>query len=503
MEQSIRFWCPIEKAKDAVDPSTGEPIMRLGGIASTADEDADGEFLDPQGFDIEPLIKSGFVNWHHQAKGQPNTIIGEPSKAEIRPEGLYIETDLYPSSAIACEVWELANTLEKDSKTRRLGYSIEGKVLKRKSEDKTSPDYKHVEKAIITGVAITHMPKNPKTFANIIKGEGTGCEEEEDELEKQEEPKKDEKEEKSLSTENGRPLIREHVDGQEVKKTCYLTKSEVYERLFRDLSNITLLKAERIYNLIENISRMNNNKTVTEEDILKAYETLGLEYDEAAEQLAKGDGCCDPDGGKEKELAKSGEAEDEDDEPVIDDDDVEEEDDDDEDDDTEKAVEGDLYDRIDTLEKAIADSHRINTRYIKALGVMVKDTMQRLEKAASREEELLGIIKGQEETISDMNERLETILSDVPAPKSISAARPVERAFAKGSEDEMNKGGESKQVSMSKNPNLVAEILDQATFAKGYDSEFSKACTSFEATHTLPGSIIARVKNELGIEIVK
>ena len=63
------------------------------------------------------------------------------------------------------------NTLEKDSKTRRLGYSIEGKVLKRKSNDKNSPDYKHIEKAVITGVAITHMPKNPKTFANIIKGE--------------------------------------------------------------------------------------------------------------------------------------------------------------------------------------------------------------------------------------------------------------------------------------------------------------------------------------------
>ena len=47
------------------------------------------------------------------------------------------------------------------------------------------------------------------------------------------------------------------------------------------------------------------------------------------------------------------------------------------------------------------------------------------------------------------------------------------------------------------------ELLDQATFAKGYDEEFSKACTAYEAVHTLPANIIARMKNEFGVEIVK
>ena len=198
LENSFKFWCPIEKAQETIDPTTGEQVMRLGGIASTSDEDADGEFLDPKGFDIKPLMASGMVNWHHQAKGQPATIIGEPTKAEIRPEGLYIETDLYPSSKIACDVWELANTLEKDSKTRRLGYSIEGKVVKRKSNNKNSPDYKKIVKAIITGVAITHQPKNPKTFANIIKGEI------DDDMDDDEETK----EEKSLDTGRRRKQTR-------------------------------------------------------------------------------------------------------------------------------------------------------------------------------------------------------------------------------------------------------------------------------------------------------
>ena len=56
---------------------------------------------------------------------------------------------------------------------------------------------------------------------------------------------------------------------------------------------------------------------------------------------------------------------------------------------------------------------------------------------------------------------------------------------------------------MSKQPHVVAEILDQATFAKGFDDEFSKACTAFEANKALPANIIARIKNETGIEIVK
>ena len=73
LQNNFSFWCPISKAQEQlVDPTTGEQIMRLGGIASTSDEDSDGEFLDPKGFDIKPLLNSGVVNWHHQAKGNPS-----------------------------------------------------------------------------------------------------------------------------------------------------------------------------------------------------------------------------------------------------------------------------------------------------------------------------------------------------------------------------------------------------------------------------------------------
>ena len=56
--EKFNFWCPLDIQKSVIDPETGQEIMRLGGIASTSDEDSDGEFLDPKGFDIKPLINS-------------------------------------------------------------------------------------------------------------------------------------------------------------------------------------------------------------------------------------------------------------------------------------------------------------------------------------------------------------------------------------------------------------------------------------------------------------
>ena len=528
IEQAFTFWCPISKAAErVVDPTTGEEQMVLGGIASTADEDSDGEFLDPKGFDIKPLINSGLVNWHHQAKGQPATIIGEPRFAEIRKEGLYIETLLYPSSKIAQDVWELAQTLEKDSKTRRLGYSIEGKVLKRKSDDPKDPGYKHISKAVITGVAITHMPKNPKTFANIIKGE-IG----EDDLEEAEETVTTEtNESEGMDTKRGKALMKESVD-KRIKRTTF-GKAEVFERLFKDIPGIAIEKARQIYSLIDKIAHMEKKKTITEEDIQKAYEALGLEAPVAAEEVSKGDACggseevlskSDDEKGKEAEteeveekteeveeeetekgcggsskktLKKAKKAEDASEEETEETETEEEE--------TEEEVKKGGENRFDRIEKAIAASHQLNSKSIRALGVLVKGIMSDLHEARSENAELHELVKGQSEEISELRGALEAFGSQTPGRKSVSAARVVERTFAKSNENDFEKGEEVevKGISMSRQPNVVSEILDQATFAKGYDDEMSKACLSFEANHTLPANIIKRLKSEFNVEIVK
>lgn len=528
------FWCPLDIQKAVIDPETGQEVMRLGGIASTSDEDSDGEFLDPKGFDIKPLINSGMVNWHHQAKGQPATIIGEPSKAEIRPEGLYIETDLYPSSQIARDVWDLAQTLEKDSKTRRLGYSIEGKVVKRKSNDKKSPDYKKIVKAIITGVAITHQPKNPKTFANIIKGEID--EDFDDEVEE------------ALDTENGKALKKESVDKKLKNQT--FSKSESIEILFKYIPGIDIEKAEKIYLMTSKIANMSGRKRVTDEDISKAFEALGLDI-EPAEDIQKGEGCAANGGSTKKPIKKAktkktaedgddGDDTEGDDDGDDDGDDFEEakkakggkmkkgddtegdETDDDEPDDEEDDEDGKIFtkklkgskmkkggdggNRFDRIEKAMAVGYAGQTQLIRALGVMVKNSVQKTEEVLAKNDELLDIVKAQDETISVLSEKLEAYGSEPTGFKAHRNIAGVDRSFAKAEDVDITKGGKKSlgknQIPIT-NKKVVTDLLDQATFAKGYDEEFSKACTTYEASGALPANIIARIKNELGFEIVK
>lgn len=517
MNNEFKFWCPVD-IKKAVDDKTGEDIMLLGGIASTADEDSDGEFLDPKGFDIKPLIEKGLVNWHHQAKTNPGTIVGEPTVAEIRKDGLYIETKLYPSSSVAVDIWNLAKTLEADSKTRRLGYSIEGKVIERKSDNPSSPDYKKITKAIITGVAITHMPKNPKTFASIIKGEIDDIsdeEPEEEEVKTTKEPisSKDEnvdEEQKDLDTESGAALKKESVDG-EVKVNTF-SKSEVFESLFKDIPGIEIEKAEEIYLLIHNISSMAKKKSITNEDIVKAYDALGLDASESL--IAKADAETEDTEREEEETEDTDvdeeEADKPEDEATVDETDDEQS----EEEETEKKSlkKGNLFGRFDKIEKAVAVSHLNQTKYIKALGTMVKAQSENLEKAIDslklandKIDEQSEIIKGYENEIAELSERLEKYGSGGAAPRSIRHAQAVERNFDKGVEDDINKGGNDAGNRVSiKNHSAVAEILDQATFAKGgYDDEFSKACMHFEATKDLPANIISRIKSEFGVEIVK
>lgn len=506
-KNNFNFWCPIEISKAKND--AGEDIMLLGGIASTADEDSDGEFLDPKGFDIKPLIESGMVNWHHQAKTCPATIVGEPTKAEIKKEGLYIETMLYPSSQVARDIWDLAKTLDKDSSTRRLGYSIEGKVLERESNDKNSAGYKKITKAVITGVAITHQPKNPKTFANIIKGE-IDDDLEEDDVEKEKNTKK---EEKSLDTTSARPLIKEDLDHK--VKVLTFGKSMVMDKIFQDIPGISIEKAKKVYSLIKNISNMAKRKQVTEEDILKAYDALGLDSSEivkADDDTSEEDVVDTSDNEEEedddvkvKKAKTKKNAEEEDDEPM-----EEEETEEEEPEDTEKAVKkGNLFSRFERIEKAIATSHLNNASYIKALGVMVKSGNQNLEKAIKalnlaneKIDELSEINKAQQEEISSLSEQLAAFGSEVPAPKALRHSAPVERTFGKAQENELEKGGDNNSVSI-RDKAAVTEILDQATFHKGYDQEFSKACLDYEATGNITPNVISRIKNEFGISILK
>lgn len=336
IEQNFKFWVPATIEKGIPDKKTGKTAWKFKGIASTADTDTDGENLIPQGFDLSYFLSDGFVNWNHQSKNNPAAIIGEPTFAEIRPEGMYVEAELYQNSKVAESVWELGQVLDKSSKTRKLGFSIEGKVLQ-----KDPLNEKRITKAKITGLAITPSPKNKQTFADIIKGdisdnvweyEETGVTETDlivekgmiiditgengdritvdkflnidiikSETGKEEEDEEDETK-KSLDTAAGAAITPSNFSNQNphfkpdnknlknnssesfgsekinVNLKDKFTKSEVYERIFTEITT-DVEKANLIYSLVEKVEQKTNNemiKKISLDSIQKAFESLGI-----------------------------------------------------------------------------------------------------------------------------------------------------------------------------------------------------------------------------------
>jgi len=532
---TFRFYADalsISKAKN----KDGKDVMRLGGIASTNDEDSDGEFLDPSGFNTKYLEKSGIVNWHHGAKSNPETIIGEPSKVKIQPDGLYLEVDLYDSD-MARKVYNLAQTFEKSSKTRRLGFSIEGKATER---DKGNP--KIIKKANITGVAITHMPKNPNTLAQILKGEGVFDEEDDlssemsnledinksleselrkakialaDQILSDKDDEEDEETEKALATntESGQAVMPSHVDGQEKK----LTKGETYETIFSKFTDINVNEAKKVYQLIQKTAKMAKRNAPTESDINKAFDLLDnnevVEMDlekaiELSSEFLDNDGNIED---LEKELLKKGvsdelakeafdhfskadeeegeEEEEEDEEEVTKGDDEEEEEDDSDEEDMKKAIETD--DDSDEITKAVIKMSKNQDAYAKATGTLIKGLLDRNDDL--------------QKSMESMSERLEAIEGQSNGRKSIVRSRISERNF-EGSEIEKAHSEGQTVISARGNRKGLLNILEKAAFSpieKGVsndiDPQFEKAISVFESSGTIDKNTIQRLQSEMKV----
>ena len=285
-EQSdiFNFHVPISIVEKGGDK---KKEMVLGGIASTRDIDREGESLLPEGFDYKYLVNNGYINWHHQLSKNPDAVIGEPTMARVTPKGLYIEGKLYPNSDMAKKAYKLAKTLEDNSSNRRLGWSIEGKVIER---DPANP--RRVTKAKITGVALTPMPINPNTMVTIIKAMGGGDSEAYEVVPEElsanggqeyimDEPLKDGgyvklnnqgeivihlgkgySTTKAMNTTNASAIIPEDLEGDtkltlqnkkdEEVTNRLLSKGETYEYIFREYPSISPTQARMIYNKITN-----------------------------------------------------------------------------------------------------------------------------------------------------------------------------------------------------------------------------------------------------------
>jgi len=264
----FKFHLPVNLIKSG---EGSEKKMVLGGIASTMDKDSDGEYLDPKGFELDYLKQYGFSNWNHSK--DPSDIVGEIVSSKVDKQGLYLETELFSENPLAQNIYKLAEILHKKNSKRRLGFSIEGKVLER---DLLNP--KIVKRAKITGVAITPVPKNHNTIADIIKGEYSSDEElfkSEDSdlifdetsnegtritidseynisLYDKETGKPKKVVYKSLNTTSGEALMPESVE----ESTKKITKSEAFVKIFNKFPTISFENAEKVLNLITKVSTL-------------------------------------------------------------------------------------------------------------------------------------------------------------------------------------------------------------------------------------------------------
>lgn len=295
---TFEFFAPIEliKAKDGE-----QTIMKMKGVASTSTQDSDGEFLDPNGFQLDYFLNSGYMNWNHQTNKNPLAIIGKPTKAKIVKGKMNIECELFGKNPLAKDVYKLGEVLK--SQGMNLGFSIEGKVIER---DENDP--RKVKKAKITGCAITPNPKNQDAVAEIVKGHVNDYEELSKSMSAFEDMSEEEQEKAlAAASGSGQAISKESVDKDlkvltnqppKIKKKK-LNKSELIEQLTEEYPSNSIEEVLQIADLVYDIQKSldadrDKEKTieksiemnkVTPEAIEKAKQIL----DVADEEIAKGE----------------------------------------------------------------------------------------------------------------------------------------------------------------------------------------------------------------------
>lgn len=156
MQKDFNFVMPteIEKGKN------GE--WRIKGLASTEHLDLQGEIIKMNGLDITPLKDGrGVFNWDH--KPGPENVLGVIDAAEITTDGLFIEGYLLKNCEKAKAVYNILDSLKAGDR-KRIGLSVEGKVLKR-----SDMNGKIISGAKIDKVALTLDPVNPNTYSELVK----------------------------------------------------------------------------------------------------------------------------------------------------------------------------------------------------------------------------------------------------------------------------------------------------------------------------------------------
>jgi hypothetical protein len=142
--------------------------MRVGGVVSTQDLDRQQEVVVQDGLDFSPFLAHGWFNDNHGQKtvdvlGYP-TAAYQVTKGAMLPNGRRADKKGWWTEGYLLNtdegrrVYDLCAALQKTGGERRLGFSIEGKVLRRDKDDNS-----RIVAAEVRNVAITHCPVNTST----------------------------------------------------------------------------------------------------------------------------------------------------------------------------------------------------------------------------------------------------------------------------------------------------------------------------------------------------
>ncbi len=164
-EDSFKFFMPatpLRKANASTEElANGDRIIQ--GIASTSTLDLQNEILDQKGIDTSYFMSKGYFNADH--KPGPENKIGEPRECKVTKQGLWVKGILYKEHPVADHYWSLMTSMEKSNATRKMGFSVEGSVRRRRGNV--------IEACWIKDIALTPQPVNYTTWAEIVKSLST------------------------------------------------------------------------------------------------------------------------------------------------------------------------------------------------------------------------------------------------------------------------------------------------------------------------------------------
>lgn len=166
-KSDFRIWLPdVEFDFQKAEDEDAYNSRQMVGIMSTGNKDRQSEVAIAKGLDFNPFLQNGHFNDNHNQS--TSAVLGYPEQVyyskEIKTkngtiDGWMAKGYIIKGTKRADDVWELAKALDK-TPDRRLGFSIEGKVIRRKNNV--------IEKALIRNVAITNAPVNTDCTWNTL-----------------------------------------------------------------------------------------------------------------------------------------------------------------------------------------------------------------------------------------------------------------------------------------------------------------------------------------------